>query len=165
MTGVSSGCKKILLMLCVTDAFFLLIFIGFGQMFLPHGVFTEGIVFCDGRICTAQEKTFSGNVFKTFSFEQEKAENVFVEEGGRGYRLWIGKDHIFSCADCALWNRASFPFLWYRRISAEKLKDRMISGNGFVYSQYSPQLRWLGYVLAGTFIVVGVLYKAGAIKG
>lgn len=165
MTGAFSGFKKILLRLCVTDAFFILIFIGFGQMFLPHGVFTKGILFCDGRVCSVQEKTFSGNVFKNFSFEREKARNVFVEEGGRGYRLWIGKDHISSCADCALWNRASFPFLWYRRVSAEKLRLRMISGNAFVYSQYGSQLQWLAYVLAGSFIVVGVLYKAGAIKG
>ena len=165
MINGSSGYKKILLKLCATDVFFILIFIAFGQIFLPRGVFTKGTLSCDDRVCTAEEKTFSGFVFKTFSFERETARNVFAEKGGRGYRLWIAKEHISSCDDCALWNRASFPFLWYRRVSAEKLKDRILSGQNFVYSQYSPQLRWLGGVLAGTFIVVGILYKAGAIKG
>ena len=156
--------EKIPLKLCAVYASFILIFIAFGQMFLPHGVFTKGILFCDGRVCTTEEKTFSGNVFKTFSFEQERAKNAFVEEGGRGYRLWIGKEHISSCADCALWNRASFPFLWYRRISAEKLKDRMVSGQSFVYGQYGLTLRWLGYVILASFMVVCGLYKADAIK-
>ena len=164
MINISSGSKKVLFKLCATDVFFILIFIAFGQMFLPHGIFTKGILFCDGRVCTTEEKTFSGNVFKTFSFEQERAENAFVEEGGRGYRLWIGKDHISVCADCALWNRASFPFLWYRRVSAEKLKDRMVSGQSFVYSQYGSTLRWLVYVILASFTVVCGLYKTGAIK-
>ena len=164
MINVSSGYKKIFLKLCITDAVFILIFVCFGQMFLPHGVFTKGTLSCDGRVCIAEEKTFSGFVFKTFSFEQEMAKNAFIEEGGRGYRLWMGKEHISSCADCALWNRASFPFLWYRRVSAEKLKDRIVSGQSFVYSQYSQPLLWLSYVLAGTFVVISGLYKAGAIK-
>ena len=165
MTEAFSGFKKILLRLCVTDAFFILIFIGFGQIFLPHGVFTKGTLFCDGRVCIAEEKTFSGFVFKTFSFEQKTAKNAFVEEGGRGYRLWMGKEHISSCADCALWNRASFPFLWYRRVSVEKLKIRMVSGQSLFYSQYGSTLRWLGYVILASFMVVCGLYKAGAIKG
>lgn len=150
--------------LCLADVVFALFFIALGQMMLPHGVFTKGMLLCDGRVCTAEEKTLAGNVFKTFSFEQKSGRKAFVEEGGRGYRLWIGKDDISSCADCDLWNRASFPFLWYRRVSAEKLKSRMISGQSFSYSRYSPQLLWLGYVIAGTFIVVSILYKAGTIK-
>ena len=158
------GYKKILFKLCVIDAFFILVFIGLGQIFSQHGVFTKGTLFCDGRVCTAEEKTFKGNVFKTFSFEQEMGRNAFVEEGGRGYRLWIGKDYISSCADCASWNRASFPFLWYCRVSAERLKDRMISGQSFLYSEYSPKLQWLGWVVAASFIVVSALYKAGAIS-
>ncbi|MBR1778082.1 MAG: hypothetical protein IJ752_05815 [Alphaproteobacteria bacterium] len=119
---------------------------------------------CDGRVCTTEEETFAGNVFKTFSFEQKAAREVFIDKGTRGYRLWIGKDSVSSCADCALWNRASFPFLWYRRIFAEKLRAQIISGQSFFYSQYNRQLLWLGYVIAGTFIVVSGLYKIGAIK-
>ena len=116
------------------------------------------------HVCTVEEKTFAGKVFKTFSFEQKMGREAFVEEGGRGYRLWIGKDSISSCADCALWNRASFPFLWYRRASGEKLKARMISGQSFFYSQYNHQLLFLGYVIAATFIVISGLYKAGMIS-
>ena len=164
MFRISAGYKKVLLKLCAADAAFVLFFIALGQMTLPHGVFTKGTLLCDGRVCTAEEKTLRGNVFKSFSFEQDAAQKAFVEEGGRGYRLWIGKEDISSCADCALWNRASFPFLWYRRVFAENLKSRMVSGQSFFYSRYSPQLQWLGYVIAGTFIVVSGLYKAGAIK-
>ena len=106
----------------------------------------------------------AGRVFKTFSFEQKMGRKAFVEEGGRGYRLWIGKDYISSCADCALWNRASFPFVWYLRSSAENFRDRMIKNEPLSYEQYSLPLRWLGAVVLSTFIAVGVLYKAGAIK-
>ena len=126
---------------------------------------TEGTLSCDGRLCTVEEKSLlTGRVFETFSFEQKMGRKAFVEEGGRGYRLWIGKDYISSCADCALWSRASFLFLWYRRSSGEKLKARMISGQSFLYSRYNHCLRWLEYVSAGIFIVAGALYKAGAMK-
>ncbi|MBR1944872.1 MAG: hypothetical protein IJ846_01070 [Alphaproteobacteria bacterium] len=164
MIGISTAYKKIFLKLCAIDLIFALMFIGWGQMLSPHGVFTKGTLSCDGRLCTVEEKTLAGRVFKTFSFEQKMGREAFVEEGGRGYRLWIGKDYISSCADCALWSRASFPFLWYRRSSGEKLKVRIISGQSFFYDQYNHLLRWLGYVMAGTFIVVSALYKAGAIK-
>lgn len=132
---------------------------------MPEGVLTEGTLSCDGRLCTVEEKSLlTGRVFETFSFEQKMGRKAFVEEGGRGYRLWIGKDHLSFCTDCALKNRVTFPFLWYRRSSGEKLKARMISGQSFLYSLYNHCLRWLGYVSAGVFIVADALYKAGAMK-
>ena len=161
---VPAGYKKVLLNLLVTDVFFILFFAGFGQLSLPHGIFTKGELSCDGRLCTAEEKTLTGTVFRTFSFEQQNAREIHVDKASRGYRLWIAKDYISSCTDCALLNRASFPFIWFSRSPAEKLREKAIKNEPAFYDQYSLSLRWLSAVVLATFVLVSVLYKIGAIS-
>ena len=82
MTEAFSGFKKILLRLCVTDAFFILIFIGFGQMILPHGVLRRGFCVVTNAFVPCRKKRFRGMFLKTFLLSGKKRGTSLLKKAG-----------------------------------------------------------------------------------